>query len=103
MILDEGNCLRDQTLKVCSFLENFNNNHFKGSSLETLRQMGSIDEGITLVSEIACKKDDNVQYIEFDASNFYREIDLVIGKSAMYGELFWQIGNIIAESYNLIN
>ena len=98
MILDEGNCLRDQTLKLCS-LTNFNNNNFKGSSLETLRQMVSIDEGITLVPEIACTKTDNVKYIEFDGSNFYREIDLVMRKSSMYGELFEQIGNIIAESY----
>ena len=44
MVLDEGNCLRDHTLKICS-LVNYNNSNFKGSSLETLRQMVSIDEG----------------------------------------------------------
>ena len=71
MILDEGNCLRDQTLKVCS-LANFNNSNFKGSSLETLRQMVSIDEGITLVPEIACTKADNVRYIELEGNGLYR-------------------------------
>ena len=32
MLLDEGYCLRDQTLKLCGLRE-FNNNNFKGSSL----------------------------------------------------------------------
>lgn len=55
MLLDEGHCLRDQTLRLCS-LKDFNNNDFKGSSLETLRQMVSIDEGITLIPKTACTK-----------------------------------------------
>ena len=97
MILDEGNCLRDQTLKLCS-LTNFNNNQFKGSSLETLRQMVSIDEGITLIPEIACTKNDDIEYIEFDGSGFYREIDLVMRKSSVYGDLFEQIADIISKS-----
>ena len=98
MILDEGNCLRDQTLRVCS-LANFNNSNFKGSSLETLRQMVSIDEGITLVPEIACTKADNVKYIEIDGPGFYREIDLVMRKSSVYGELFEQVAGIISDSF----
>ncbi|MFT4694793.1 MAG: LysR family hydrogen peroxide-inducible transcriptional activator [Francisella sp.] len=97
MLLDEGNCLRDQTLKICS-LVSYNNNSFKGSSLETLRQMVSIDEGITLVPEIACTKTDNVKYIEFDGADFHREIDLVMRKSSVYAELFEQVAGIISEN-----
>lgn len=99
MMLDEGNCLRDQTLKLCS-LKDFNNNDFKGSSLETLRQMVSIDEGITLVPKIACTKADNVKYIDIDNADFYREIDLVMRKSSVYEDLFTKIAEIISENHS---
>ena len=98
MLLDEGNCLYNQTFKICS-LVSYNNNSFKGSSLETLRQMVSIDEGITLVPEIACTKTDNVKYIELDGPNFYREIDLVIRKSSVYSKLFEQIAEVISDNH----
>ncbi|MDE4990350.1 LysR substrate-binding domain-containing protein, partial [Francisella tularensis subsp. holarctica] len=90
MLLDEGHCLRDQTLKLCA-LKDFNNNDFKGSSLETLRQMVSIDEGITLVPKIACTKDDNVKYIDIDNRDLYREIDLFMIKISIYEYLFAKI------------
>jgi len=97
MVLDEGNCLRDHTLKICS-LVNYNNNNFKGSSLETLRQMVSIDEGITLIPKIACTKSDNVKYIEIDGCGYYREIDLAMRKSSVYAELFEQVAGIISDN-----
>ncbi|MFV9924493.1 MAG: LysR substrate-binding domain-containing protein [Francisella endosymbiont of Hyalomma scupense] len=97
MLLDEGHCLRDQTLKLCALRE-FNNN-FKGSSLETLKQMVSIDEGITLVPKIACTKAENVKYIDIDNRDFYREIDLVMRKSSIYEDLFVKIAKIIANNY----
>ncbi|AIT08626.1 hydrogen peroxide-inducible genes activator [Candidatus Francisella endociliophora] len=98
MMLDEGHCLRDQTLKLCA-LSDFNNNDFKGSSLETLRQMVSIDEGITLVPKIACTKTENVKYIDIDNADFYREIDLVMRKSSVYEDLFAKIAKIISENH----
>ena len=97
MVLDEGNCLRDHTLKICA-LENHNNSNFKGSSLETLRQMVSIDEGITLVPEIACTNADNVTYIEIDGDGYYRDIDLVMRKSSVYGDLFEQVAKIVSQT-----
>ena len=71
----------------------------KGSSLETLKQMVSIDEGITLVSKIACTKAENVKYIDIDNRDFYREIDLVMRKSSIYEDLFAKIAKIIANNY----
>lgn len=97
MMLDEGHCLRDQTLKLCA-LHDFNNNDFKGSSLETLRQMVSIDEGITLVPKIACTKTENIKYIDIDNADFYRQIDLVIRKSSVYEDLFIKIAEIISNT-----
>ena len=98
MLLDEGHCLRDQTLKLCS-LNDFNNNDFKGSSLETLRQMVSIDEGITLIPKTARIKTENVKYIDIDNRDFYREIDLVMRKSSIYEDLFVKVSEIISKNY----
>ncbi|MEY8716496.1 oxidative stress transcriptional regulator OxyR [Francisella philomiragia] len=97
MLLDEGHCLRDQTLRLCS-LKDFNNNDFKGSSLETLRQMVSIDEGITLIPKTACTKTENVKYIDIDNGDFFREIDLVMRKSSIYEDLFIKISEIISNT-----
>lgn len=97
MLLDEGHCLRDQTLKLCS-LKDFNNNDFKGSSLETLRQMVSIDEGVTLIPKTACTKAENVKYIDIDNGDFFREIDLVMRKSSIYEDLFIKISEIISNT-----
>lgn len=97
MILDEGNCLRDQTLKLCT-LSNYNNNDFKGSSLETLRQMVSIDEGVTLIPKIACTKHQNIKYLNIDGSGFYRTIDLVMRKSSVYDNLFDTLVKIISKN-----
>ncbi|AXA33916.1 oxidative stress transcriptional regulator OxyR [Francisella adeliensis] len=99
MILDEGNCLRDQTLRLCS-LNSYNNNDFKGSSLETLRQMVSINEGVTLIPKIACSKHENIKYINIDGSGFYRNIDLVMRKSSVYSDLFESISNLVSKIYN---
>ncbi|ASG67812.1 oxidative stress transcriptional regulator [Francisella halioticida] len=97
MILDEGHCLRDQTLKLCE-LDDFNNRDFKGSSLETLRQMVSIDEGVTLIPKIACTKAENIKYITIDNADFYREIDLVMRKSSIYDDIFDKLVKIISRS-----
>ena len=100
MLLDEGHCLRDQTLELCA-LRDYNNSDFKSSSLETLRQMVSIDEGITIMSKIACTKTDNVKYLEISGANFYRKIDLVMRKSSVYTELFEKIAKIISETIKI--
>ncbi|MED7819800.1 MULTISPECIES: oxidative stress transcriptional regulator OxyR [unclassified Francisella] len=98
MILDEGHCLRDQTLKLCQ-LDDFNNRDFKGSSLETLRQMVSINEGVTLIPKIACTKSENIKYITVDNADFYREIDLVMRKSSVYGDIFETLVKIISKNH----
>ncbi|KEI35989.1 hydrogen peroxide-inducible genes activator [Francisella sp. W12-1067] len=98
MILDEGHCLRDQTLKLCS-LNKYNNINFKGSSLETLRQMVSIDEGITLIPKIACTQMENISYLAINDPNFKREIFLVMRKNSVYSKIFKQLATIIIKHH----
>lgn len=64
MLLEDGHCLRDQALEACSMLGAFEQQDFRASSLETLRQMVAVGAGITLMPEIAVKKDDKISYIK---------------------------------------
>ena len=53
LLLEEGHCLRDQALEVCSRVGVRENQDFRGTSLETLRQMVASGAGITLLPELA--------------------------------------------------
>ena len=53
MLLEEGHCLRDHTLRACPIGERKNDHRLKASSLPTLVEMVSADLGFTLLPEIA--------------------------------------------------
>ena len=53
LLLEEGHCLRDQALEVCSRLGAGEAQDFRATSLETLRQMVATGAGITLLPELA--------------------------------------------------
>ena len=53
LLLEEGHCLRDQALEVCSRVGVADQQDFRATSLETLRQMVASGAGITLLPELA--------------------------------------------------
>jgi LysR family hydrogen peroxide-inducible transcriptional activator len=53
LLLDDGHCLRDQALEVCSRVGVQEKQDFRATSLETLRQMVATGAGITLLPEMA--------------------------------------------------
>jgi LysR family hydrogen peroxide-inducible transcriptional activator len=53
LLLEDGHCLRDQALEVCSRVEVHEAEDFRATSLETLRQMVVAGLGITLLPELA--------------------------------------------------
>jgi LysR family hydrogen peroxide-inducible transcriptional activator len=53
LLLEEGHCLRDQALEVCSRVGMRDQQDFRATSLETLRQMVATGAGITLLPELA--------------------------------------------------
>ena len=55
LLLEEGHCLRDQALEVCSRIGAGEPQDFRATSLETLRQMVATGAGITLLPELATK------------------------------------------------
>lgn len=53
LLLEEGHCLRDQALEVCSRVPHGEMQDFRATSLETLRQMVAAGAGVTLLPELA--------------------------------------------------
>ncbi|MGH8169917.1 MAG: LysR substrate-binding domain-containing protein [Steroidobacteraceae bacterium] len=53
LLLEEGHCLRDQALEVCSHVGAGETQDFRATSLETLRQMVATGAGITLLPQLA--------------------------------------------------
>ncbi|HKZ73094.1 MAG TPA: LysR substrate-binding domain-containing protein [Steroidobacteraceae bacterium] len=55
LLLEDGHCLRDQALEVCSRVGVHEKQDFRATSLETLRQMVATGGGITLLPELASR------------------------------------------------
>jgi LysR family hydrogen peroxide-inducible transcriptional activator len=53
LLLEDGHCLRDQALDVCSRVRVHEDQDYRATSLETLRQMVAAGHGITLLPELA--------------------------------------------------
>jgi len=55
LLLEDGHCLRDQALDVCNRVDVKENEDYRATSLETLRQMVAAGLGITLLPELATR------------------------------------------------
>jgi LysR family hydrogen peroxide-inducible transcriptional activator len=55
LLLEDGHCLRDQALEVCSRIRVNEAQDYRATSLETLRQMVAAGHGITLLPEMAAE------------------------------------------------
>jgi LysR family transcriptional regulator, hydrogen peroxide-inducible genes activator len=53
LLLEDGHCLRDQALEVCSRVPIQQDADYRATSLETLRQMVAAGHGITLLPRLA--------------------------------------------------
>lgn len=79
LMLDDGHCLKTQTMDYCMSVGAKENPHFKANSLETLRNMVAANSGITLIPELATKISQvpNISYLNFNAPEPYRAIGLI--------------------------
>jgi LysR family transcriptional regulator, hydrogen peroxide-inducible genes activator len=53
LLLEDGHCLRDQALAVCSRVDVRESQDYRATSLETLRQMVAAGLGVTLLPALA--------------------------------------------------
>lgn len=92
MLLEEGHCLRDQALDVCKLRHIPNKQDFRGTSLETLKQMVKSGTGMTLVPHIAIHEPDpGICYIPFDSDHYKRTIGLVWRTSSLKTDIIEHI------------
>jgi len=77
LLLEDGHCLRDQALAVCSSNNAIENTNFRATSLETLRQMVGANVGVTLMPELAMGgRNAGINYIPFKDKAPAREVGL---------------------------
>lgn len=82
LLLEEGHCLRDQALEVCHLVGMEEEQDFRATSLETLRQMVKAGTGITFMPKMAIQADETgIVYIPFKKPAPYRTIGLVWRKT----------------------
>lgn len=81
LLLEDGHCLRDQALEVCSTAGAAERGGFRATSLETLRQMVGAGVGITLLPELAVRppvaSPDGIEFLRFDDPVPHRRIAMV--------------------------
>lgn len=77
LFLDDGHCLRTQTLDYCLSVGAKESSHFKATNLETLRNMVAANVGISLIPKLAAKETSGVNYISFCEPKPYRSIGLI--------------------------
>lgn len=90
MLLEDGHCLRDQALDICSSVKAYENTNFQATSLETLRQMVVSGTGITLIPEIAVRHDDKISYVKIFNAPF-RTIGIYYRKTSVRKNLLKEI------------
>ena len=56
VLLEEGHCLRDQSLSICEAAGNRNRSDVHAAGLETLRQMVMAGAGVALIPELAARE-----------------------------------------------
>lgn len=84
-LLEEGHCLKDQALEVCGTAGAHAHPHFRGTSLETLRQMIGTGNGMTLMPRLAAHAPLTaaaVKYLPFRAPSPHRTLAAAWRKGA---------------------
>ncbi|MDR3476720.1 MAG: LysR substrate-binding domain-containing protein [Gammaproteobacteria bacterium] len=76
LLLEEGHCMRNQALAICNSMQAKEAQHFRATSLETLRHMVSAGVGITLIPKLACTNSDTISYVPFNQFKPARTIGL---------------------------
>ena len=102
LLLEDGHCLRDQSLKACNFEPDNLNIPYQATSLNTLVQMVVNNIGITLLPEMAVKAnithdtDAEIRHIATQ-KDLSRTIALVWRKNSPRTEEFKVLGSIITD------
>ncbi len=101
LLLEDGHCLRDQALEVCSLAGGTDEDRFGASSLETLREMVAGRIGITLIPELFAtshRADGAVAQMRFADPPPSRRIGLAWRKSSARDDDIRILGDFLADN-----
>lgn len=100
LLLEEGHCLREQALEVCRWIGAGEEQDFRATSLETLRQMVKAGTGITLMPKIAIpEQEEGIRYLPFAPPAPKRTIGLIWRKTFPKQQLIEEIRTLAANVF----
>jgi LysR family transcriptional regulator, hydrogen peroxide-inducible genes activator len=101
LLLEDGHCLRDQALDVCSSSKVHEKQDFRATSLETLRQMVASGSGITLLPRLAANgaygNARGVVTVPFARPEPVRHIGALWRRTSARGKAIETVCDVIAE------
>jgi LysR family hydrogen peroxide-inducible transcriptional activator len=77
LLLEDGHCMREQVLSFCNQINTREAQHFRATSLETLRHMVSVGAGITLMPRLSSEGCELASFIPLATPKPSRLIGLV--------------------------
>jgi LysR family hydrogen peroxide-inducible transcriptional activator len=99
LLLEDGHCLRDQALDVCSRVDVKENEDYRATSLETLRQMVAAGLGITLLPELATRgpfgSGHGLTVKNFAKPIPHRQVGAVWRKSSSRGDAIKAVADVV--------
>lgn len=105
MVLEEGHCLRDQVLAASRQSGAVEESTFRGTSLETLRQMVVAGAGVTFLPALACSSgivDGGYRVLPFRDGVFQRTVSLHWRKTSPIADLIREVGTVIGQNAGAI-
>ncbi|ART81966.1 DNA-binding transcriptional regulator OxyR [Oceanisphaera profunda] len=105
LMLEDGHCLRDQALGFCFAAGIGEDQHFKATSLETLRNMVAAGSGLTLMPKLAINPlltDSGVSYIPVVDPEPSRAISLLHRNHSVRRPCFNEMAKLIKTSVDIV-
>lgn len=98
LLLEDGHCLRDQALDICSRVDVHESHDLRATSLETLRQMVAANIGVTLLPGLAIRQPDEVRTLPIRPGSPHRQIAMVWRTSNPRGTTLSLLTEAMAET-----
>ena len=101
LLLDEGHCFRDQTISACRLDAGHTARTFAATSLSTIVEFVANGQGVTLLPQIALRKEANDPRIAVHRLNdpeAGRQLRLVWREGTPFGATFTRIADVIREA-----
>jgi LysR family hydrogen peroxide-inducible transcriptional activator len=98
LLLDEGHCFRDQAIAACGLVPESSGRTFAATSLSTIVEFVANGQGITLLPEIALRKEatgDRIRIHPLQSPGAHRQLSLVWREATPFADLFRDVAATI--------